>query len=203
MIGPRLGPAMQPCSCSRWRSFRTALSPVSTLSKRPGPSSRTPRQWTASRSARWAEFRRPGPEPWRLYLKFWCALELPPRSGVAFVRMIPKRDSADRQPFVLFRSLVRIAGKLLGRMAKAWVASHPCAALASAPSRQPADAVYRSQVRWFIGDHKHCAEILLDVRRCFDNVDRRQLKQLAEGAGYPVLALHFSAYMNAEVRRLL
>ena len=60
--------------------------------------------------------------------------------------------------------------------------------MASAPTRQPSDVLYRVQVRLLLGSQGHTLELLLDVRRCFDNVDRARLRQLAFSAGYPVHA---------------
>ena len=34
----------------------------------------------------------------------------------------------------------------------------------------------------------HCIELLLDVKRCFDQVDRSQWEKIADRLGFPVLA---------------
>ncbi len=94
-----------------------------------------------------------------------------------FVRVIPKPESVERRPIILFRTLTR--------------------------TRQATDAVYRCQARRLIGLCDHSVEMLLDVRGCFDNVDRKKLQELAIVAGYPPLALYFSSIINSFRRRLL
>ena len=116
-----------------------------------------------------------------------------------FARMIPKPDSPDRRPIFLFRTLDRIAARIVSWQAKAWAAAHSCVAIVSSATRQASDAVYRTQVRRIFCDSAFI-ELLLDIKRRFDQLDREQLRRLAEAAGYPPLALALTQRLN-ELKR--
>ncbi len=83
--------------------------------------------------------------------------------------------------------------------------AHPCKALVCRPGRQTGDTIFRAQARRLIvkGDMVHSVELLLDVKRCLDQVDRAQYAEIVERVGYTRLAASYSIQMNAMPRRLL
>ncbi len=98
---------------------------------------------------------------------------------------VARPETIDRRPIILFRSLPRAMAKVISWQAKTWVRNQPCEAIVSSPTRQASDVIYRSQICCLTGFCQHSMEMLLEAKRCFDNVDRKQLHDLAVSAGPP------------------
>ncbi len=49
----------------------------------------------------------------------------------------------------------------------------------------------------------HCIELLLDIKRCFDQINRKLSEEIADRLGYPRLAKSYSLVLNGLARRLL
>ncbi len=99
---------------------------------------------------------------------------------------------------MFFRTVTRIIGKVDGKL-------DILEFLWNAAGTTTSRCLLRTQIGRMIAREPscHCVELLLDVERCFDNVDRMKYMELAMFAGYPELAFHYSSAMNEEPRRIL
>ena len=110
------------------------------------------------------------------------------------VKLIGKKDGGLRA-IVLFRSIFRIHSRIRQGAVREWEAERCASAkFNNAPCRRISDDVYRSWIRSYIGsaEGKWTCEILWDLKKAFENVDRAILWQKGKEHGYPLDILRLS-----------
>jgi ribonuclease HI len=131
----------------------------------------------------------------------------PPDMGSMVVKLIDKKDATFR-PIVLFRSLYRLHGRLLAESTREWERH----ALANTPfannqGRETLDSTFRCWVRQAIqlttGSAASAADILIDLRKCFEYLSRELLWKSCVDHGFPLHAVRLSMQTYAWPRYIL
>ena len=121
-----------------------------------------------------------------------------------FVKLIPKKDGTTR-PIVLFRSLTRLMGKARKPGVAKWGQDFASGAIFNnSGGRRIADGIWRLAWRNYLelGEHKHAAEIMWDLKKAFETLDRDTLWEMGERYSYPMDALRLSLGTYAMTGRL-
>ena len=105
---------------------------------------------------------------------------------------IPKADGGLR-PIALFKTLYRVYAKCRAQEVRSWALKEKGYFFNNASGRWVVDSTWRNQVKSALGSEgAFAAEVLLDVKKAFENVNRTQLLQAAISSGYPLPALIMS-----------
>ncbi len=102
--------------------------------------------------------------------------------------LLPKPTGGER-PIALFRTAVRLACKLISSSTATWMAKQEMPACNTAKGRRAGDGVWRTQMRSYITCDKEHGEVLIDMAKAFEYVDRKVLQQKAQEEEYPKEAL--------------
>jgi hypothetical protein len=123
------------------------------------------------------------------------------------VKLLSKKDGTFR-PIILFRSLFRLHGRLLASRTREWERNH----LADQPfgnnqGREALDSVYRACIRQAIGLAggivSEAADVLIDLRKCFEHLSRDLLWEACARHGYPMHVARLSITSYGWTRFLL
>ena len=119
----------------------------------------------------------------------------PPSMRSALVALIDKADGGLRA-ITLFRSAYRVHSKLRSKVVKEWAKTKTHPAINMAAGRHVMDATYRMLMRQdgsnATGSPSCAADLLWDVRKAFDNVNRATLWGQGNRHNYPVDILRLS-----------
>ena len=111
------------------------------------------------------------------------------------VILIPK-DSGGLRPIMLFGTLTRVMMKAYYGAAVEWQNNFKDAEINMAPGRGVGDATWRQQIRRELFQEglakHHGGEVLLDLMKCYEHVDREILIKWGQFFGYPGAYLRFS-----------
>ena len=100
--------------------------------------------------------------------------------------LIPKQEGGLR-PIALFRSLYRVYARARCIRVREWAASVEQPRVNNAKNRWVGDSTWRNQVRIAIaGSKSSVIEAQMDVKKAFENVNRKQLLEIARREGYPL-----------------
>ena len=106
------------------------------------------------------------------------------------VKLLGKKDGTFR-PIILFRSLFRLHGRLLASRTRGWekhnLADEP---FGNNQGKEALDSVYRACIRQAIGlsggVFNEAADVLIDLRKCFEHLSRELLWEACDRHGYPM-----------------
>jgi hypothetical protein len=134
----------------------------------------------------------------------YCAVEyfgdFPPSLREVLVKLIPKAGSQDTRPIGLYKGFFRIWSRARAELVREWVTTVPeyASVVNMLPGRCTSDAVWRAQVLSTVQeeDGLHSAEVLWDIRKCYENVLHSKLKTQAAAQKYPmpILRVSLSSY---------
>ena len=100
--------------------------------------------------------------------------------------LIPKADGGLR-PIALFRTIYRVYAKIRAKQVRGWASTHQGYQFNNSKGRWVGDSTWRNQVRAILGNSGRIdTEILLDVKKAFENVNRKQLVEMALLTGIPL-----------------
>ncbi len=116
--------------------------------------------------------------------------------------LLPKPTGGER-PIALFRTAVRLACKLISAGTATWMAKQEMPACNTGKGRRAGDGVWRTQMRSFITCEKEHGEVLIDMAKAFEYVDRKVLQQKAKEEDYPKEALAAALATYGFSRRLV
>ena len=137
----------------------------------------------------------------------------PTREEIVPIRLLAK-PSGGLRPIALYRTNFRIMAACFRDKARAWMSSIPEVGLNCRPGRKVTDTTYRLQLREGLringckvdvkgAERPHSAEILADLTKAYDCVDRRRLIEEARHFKYPQDLLHLSLTSYRWSRRLV
>ena len=134
-----------------------------------------------------------------------AAAAWPTRESLAMTVMNPKVTSCGVRPITLFRTVIRIMARAKAWRATKWLEQHSPSYLNTCRGRRVGDAMWRTQLRALLGarDGQHSAEVLVDLHKAFELVNRGKLIEAAVATGYPCDALVWGFGMYAWPRRLV
>ena len=120
------------------------------------------------------------------------------------IRLIPKRNGGFR-PICLFRSVARLHFRLLADRVRVWERAGPASgpAFNNSPGRRILDATWRECVRHAVSGSGAAVEVLLDLAKAFDQVDRDLLWGAGLAYGYPMAVLRVALAAYSWPRRLV
>jgi hypothetical protein len=118
------------------------------------------------------------------------------------VRLIPKKDGGLR-PIALFRTAYRVFAKLQMWEFRAWICHQPRFGINMTSGRRTLDAAWRSRIRDLSRQGTYAAEIQMDLRKAFEQVNRARLLDLALHEGCPMRPLLTSLLSYRWPRRLV
>jgi hypothetical protein len=121
------------------------------------------------------------------------------------IRLIPK-VSGGLRPIALYRSWFRVYAATLRDDVRGWANQVPDWGINMRPGRRVGDSTYRLQIREDLkmdGRTGSSAEVLADVSKAYEGVDRRILLKLAVQYRYPLHVLFTSVTSYAWPRRLV
>jgi hypothetical protein len=98
--------------------------------------------------------------------------------------LIPKQDGGLR-PIALFRTIFRVVGRIRADACRSWSSEQRGAVYNNGGNRQIGDSTWREQTRSLRKEHGVSAELLVDLKKAFEHVDRRLLFSLAASQKYP------------------
>ena len=110
------------------------------------------------------------------------------------VRLLPKPDGC-RRPILHYRSGFRLWPRCAQRRVRSWAKKAlPDAELNNSQGRSPGDMVWRYATRADLAqaNNQEVAEMLWDVSKAFERVNRSKLVALAQQLGYPMGVLRLS-----------
>ena len=112
------------------------------------------------------------------------------------IRLIPKPASQDTRPIGLYTGFFRLWARARAQTIRDWTTTVPEYAeiVNMLPGRCTTDAVWRAQVMGMVADVEelHAAELLWDIRKCYENVLHAELQEQAREQGYPMALLRVS-----------
>ena len=116
----------------------------------------------------------------------WPSLE-----AAAMTVMIPKVTSEGERPITLFRTVVRVMAKAKSWRAAGWLEDNSPEYLNMARGRRVGDGMWRTQLRALISEEQgqQSNEVMLDLHKAFELVQRDKLLEAGILAGYPLDAL--------------
>ena len=129
----------------------------------------------------------------------------PTTESAGMTVMIPKVTSEGERPVTLFRTVIRVMAKAKSWRATGWLEVNSPGYLNMAQGRRVGDAMWRTQLRSLISQKcgMVAAEVMMDLHKAFDLVDRGLLLQAAAAGGYPLDVLAWGLAMYAFPRRLV
>ena len=117
--------------------------------------------------------------------------------------LIPKATGGER-PIGIFRSVTRVLARCKAWQARQWLDANSPAYVNAARGRRVGDAMWRTQVRAACrGEGSHAAEVMLDLKKAFELVQRGLLAQAAADAGYPLDVLAWGLSAHTWARRVV
>ncbi len=127
----------------------------------------------------------------------------PTSEAVVHTVLIPKATGGER-PIALFRTATRVLAKLVAWRVKCWSAGQPQhVAFNAVGGRRIGDGMWRAQLRSLIADEVHHAEVMVDLAKAFEYVQRKLLARKCSDIGYPREALACALAMYRFPRRLV
>ena len=112
------------------------------------------------------------------------------------VRLIPKPNSLESRPIGLYKGLFRLWAKRRTDALRSWSREHPEAAkfINTLPGRQTLDGVWRAQLQGYLDQSEglEAAEVMWDVRTCYEHVSHAKLADQARAQNYPLQLLRVS-----------
>ena len=129
----------------------------------------------------------------------------PTSEAAAMTVMIPKVTSEGERPITLFRTVVRIMAKAKSWRAAGWLEDNSPEYLNMAKGRRVGDGMWRTQLRALISEEQgqQSAEVMLDLHKAFELVERGKLLEAGILAGYPLDVLIWGLEMYSWSRRLV
>ena len=112
----------------------------------------------------------------------------PTSEAAAMTVMFPKVTSEGERPITLFRTVVRIMAKAKSWRAAGWLEGNSPEYLNMAKGRRVGDGMWRTQLRALISEEQgqQSAEVMLDLHKAFELVERGKLLEAGILAGYPL-----------------
>ena len=105
-----------------------------------------------------------------------CGSRRPSSEQVVHSALIPKPTGGER-PIGLFRSIVWVVCKVAAWDGLAWFDAQDIPQLNTSKGRRIGDTIWRAQMRSQIACTKHVGEIMIDLLKPFEYVDRTKLAE--------------------------
>ena len=111
------------------------------------------------------------------------------------VTLIPKASGGQR-PIALFKSMTRVVCKALSIAALRWLGANEVHQVNTSKGRRIGDGMWRAQMRVCLGQQDCAAEIMVDLAKAFEFVDRKKLSAECIACDYPrqVMAAALATY---------
>jgi hypothetical protein len=117
--------------------------------------------------------------------------EWPTDEQIVMVRLVPLKDGGLR-PIALFRAAYRIVSKMRVWQFRDWIQHTQRQGFNMTGQRRTLDAAWRCRIRDLARDAGYAAEIHMDLRKAFEQVNRGRLLDLSLHEGCPMRPLLLS-----------